>query len=321
MKKINQKILLAIFLVLLVIAALFYFLDRRTGDRTFRSELFELDSANITSVTVYPKGGNNPSYQLIKSGPSWELSMKNHRWPTDSNAIRNAISILMQVKPQRVAGKDESSWKNFDLTDSLSMRVVVEEQGETTADFRIGKVTFTQSGPQGYGGNRQMMPLTYIRVAGDEKAYVVEGFISMLFADNPSMFRNRSLLKVNKDEITRLSFNYPGDSSFVLVRTPAGWSIDNRPADSAKVATFLGTLANLSWHEFADDITPPAFFPYKLTIGGDQAALGELSGVFIAEPKNYLVTSASNPGVLFGSANPSLFYRVFPVRNYFQKPN
>ncbi len=321
MKKIDNKVLLLIFLVLAIAVGIFYYVDQTGGDRSFRNDLIDIDSAGISAITVYPRGGTSSAYQLSRTGKEWKVVIRGREFPADSNAIRNTISTLLQVRPARVAGKGSESWKQFDLTDSLSVRVVVEEDGREAADFRIGKLTFAQTpAAPGTGRNQNFSPLSHIRVAGDDRVYVAEGYIAMLFSDNPAMFRNRTLLRLPKESISLLTFTYPGDSSFVLSKSGNSWTTSGRPADSAKVESFLATLANLSGHEFADDITPPAFYPFRLAIEGEGLTTVRLSGFFMEEPKNYLVESSLQPGVLFGSANPGLFYRVFPSPQYFLKP-
>ena len=54
-RKINNKLLFTIFAVLLAVTVLVEFLDSRKGNRTFKSDLVEVEAEEITSIEIYPK--------------------------------------------------------------------------------------------------------------------------------------------------------------------------------------------------------------------------------------------------------------------------
>ena len=319
-RKINNRTLLIIFTLLALLAVIVFVYDRKKGERTFKKELFTVDSAAVTAITIYPKGKTGEFLKLSKAGRGWEIISRKNHYPADSAAIKNILQTLAHIQPERVAGTDRTSWKEFEITDSLSSRVVVEQGKDISADFRVGKLSFSQDrGMQNYGGNRNMSVKSHIRVAGDDRVYVVDGFLSMMFSDNPSQYRNRVLIRFDKSQVTKLTFSYPGDSSFVMERNGGKWLISGQPADSAAIEKYLNPVASTMGNEFADDGFMSPAFGYTLKIEGNNMSPVVVSGSMDPGSKKYYMKSTSNPTSVFGSSTPNLFNQVFPGKNRFTR--
>ncbi len=318
MKKIKNSTLLILFIVLLVAVAAVFLYDRHKGDRTFKSQLFAIDSARVSSISIYPKGSSDAMI-LSGSGNNWTIRFKDQSFPADTQSIRQILSAVIHAIPERVATTDPSGWRGFEITDSAATRVVIREGDETTADFRLGKLSFSQMNQgQGYGRDQNIIVKSHIRIAGDDKVYVVDGFLSMMFGDQPARYRNKLVSRFDRSMPVRLTFTYPGDSSFQLVKTGDRWMIGDKPADSAKVAGFIGTLSQSSNMEMADDNrTVPGIFPYRLSIEGDNMSPIRVEGAIdIASGQQY-VRSSMNRESIFASANESLFRQFFKSKGYF----
>ena len=317
-RKITNKSLLIIFAILAIVVVIVLVYDQHKGERSFKNELFKVDSSAVTSVTIYSKGSGKDFVKLAKSGKEWEVLNQGKRYPADSGSIKNMLQSLAHITAERVAGTEKSDWKTFEITDSLSTRVVVEEGKIVSADFRVGKISFSQDrSMQGYGGQRNMQVKSHIRVPDDERIYVVDGFLSMLFTATPDHYRNRTLLKLDKSRLTKLTFTYPGDSSFVLSRNGSKWVVDGLPADSAATEKYLNSIVNAMGNEFADqDIMIPDF-RYTLKIEGNNMSQVEISGAVVEGAKRYYLKSSVNPSSLFGSSSPGLFNQIFAGKRKF----
>jgi hypothetical protein len=316
-RKINNKTLLILFAILAIVAVAVYFYDSQKGERTFKNELFKVDSAAITSITIYSKGKTGEFLKMNKTGSGWEILSKNKKYPADTNAIQNILHSIVKITPERVAGTDNSSWKEFEITDSLSTRVVIEQGKEVIADFRTGKMSFSQNKSRQSYGNSGMEVKSHIRVSDDERVYVVDGFLSMMFADDPSRYRNRMVVKLDKKNLNKVSFIYPGDSSFMLLKKTSGWFLNDQPADSALTEQWLNSLSFLTNGDFADEEVLPFTFPFNLRIEGNNMNLIDVKGAKDTVAKNYFVKSSANSSAVFGGASPGLFNQVFPGKNKF----
>ena len=316
-RKINNKTLLIIFAILAIVAVIVYFYDQKRGERTFKDELFKVDSSAVTSITIYSKGKENEFLKLNKTGNGWEIESKGKKYPADTSVIQNILHSLAKIIPERVAGTDRTSWKEYEITDSLSTHVIVEQGKEITADFRTGKSSFSQNRNRQNYGNYGMEVKSHIRVDGDDRIYVVDGFLSMMFADDPSRYRNRMVVKLDKKNLTKLSFIYPGDSSFMLLRKGSGWFLNDQPADSALTEQWLNSLSFLTNGDFADGEAQPFTFPFNLRIEGNNMNVIDVNGAKDTVAKKYFVKSSANSSAIFGGTSPGLFNQVFPGKNKF----
>lgn len=318
MKKIKNSTLLILFIVLLVAVAAVFLYDRHKGDRTFKSQLFAIDSARVSSISIYPKGSSDAMI-LSGSGNNWTIHFKDQSFPADTQSIRQILSAVIHAIPERVATTDLSGWKEFEITDSAATRVVIREGDETTADFRLGKLSFSQMNQgRGYGRGQNIIVKSHIRIAGDDKVYVVDGFLSMMFGDQPSRYRNKLVCKFDPNSVNRLTFVYPGDSSFVLTRSGNQWMVDGKPADSAKAVRYFSSASQSQNMEFADNIDQiPPVFPFQLTIEGNGTSPILIQGAVDSATKRYFIKTSLNPDALFASSNPTLFQQFFKGHSNF----
>jgi hypothetical protein len=317
-KKINNKTLLIIFGVLALVAVAVYFYDSKKGERTFRSDLFKIDSAGVTAITIYKKGSAADFIKLVKTGKGWEIRDQKKEYPADTNIVKNLLSMLSHISAQRVAGSDRESWKAFEITDSASTRVIVEQGKEVTADFRLGKSSFSQNrNRQNYGGGYGMEVSSHIRVPDDDRVYVVDGYLSMMFTGDASRYRNHLVMKFDKKDVMRFSLVYPGDSSFNLVREGNKWLVNNQPADSTLTEQWLNSVSQVTNGEFGENDNLPFNMPYSLHIEGNNMQPIDLKGFKDETARKFVITTSANLSAVFSSMTPGLFRQVFPSKSRF----
>ena len=319
MKKISNKTLLIVFLLLAAFTGIFYYLDSRNGDRTFKGELFTIDSSLVTSITIYPKGKTIDPITLVRNGRLWNVKEGSRSYPADTMTVQRILQALEKVNAERVAASGKEGWMAYQITDSLATRVVVNQGTEVKADFRVGKISFSRGqGMQGYGGNQNMIVKSHIRVAGDDNVYVIDGFLSMMFNEQLNNYRNHLVFRFNKNDLLKMTFIYPGDSSFRLNRSGAQWLVNDTPADSAAVENWLNSVTNCTGSEFADDLQKPFSFPYVLRIEGNNMKTIEVKGAMDPVTRRNYIESSFNASAIFGGTNPTLFNQVYPSKNKFQ---
>lgn len=323
-RKSNNKVLAIIFVVLLAFVVLVNLVDARRGDRTFRNEIFDIDTADITSITIDPKGLDREDVRLFKSNNTWKVSAGEETYAADKNVVQNLLQELAGMEAQRVAATREENWKKFEVTDSLATKVLVESEKDD-AMLYVGRFSYRQPrNPQQMRmpyGQQQGTMSTYVRLGEEDEVYSVEGFIGMTFNRELNDFRNKTVLESNRNNWNQLTFNYPSDSSYVLSRQADGWYADGQKTDSASVIEYLSSISNLTSSHFVDNAQPLSEPVYTLSIEGvDMNEPIDIQAFPADSVYQYLIATSQNPDVFFNGAQANLADKIFVGKNQLLTP-
>ena len=321
-KKINIKSLLIVFAVLLVIVVLVAIRDSKKGDRSFKVDLIPLDSAQVTAITIYPRSYKDNTIKLQKENGIWRLLKGDKSYTAEKNTVKEILNTLTHLKAERVAATDKEKWATFEVNDTSATRVTLGTGRKTGADLYIGKFSYQQppnSNPYNYGQQGKMT--TYVRLAGDKNVYAVDGFLSMMFNRKTNDFRNKTIINSDRLDWTRLSFTYPGDSSFVMNRENNKWMINGLLADSASVIRYFNSIYRLKNSDFVDDKKPQSSSPeFSLKIEGKNFANPIQVNAYAADTtNNFLIASSQNKDTYFSSKKSKLTATLFVGKNHFLK--
>lgn len=313
-KFLNVKTLL-ILLAVLVIA---YVIVKLTEgeDRTFKSEMVSLDSARVTKIIITPKLGETAKeVTFTRTGTEWKLESDGKSYISDPASVKNVLSELMRMKSERVAAVDKSKWKEFEVSDSTATRIKIYDGKKEMADLYVGKFSYAQ--PQGQQQNPYQQQnkgkiSTYVRPAGDDEVYVVEGFIKMSIQPNVNAYRNKNLFVSNKDDLNKLTFSYPEGESFILSKDENHWLLNGIPTDSALTVKYLNKLARVTSSNFIDEVVPLTTAPtHTLKIEGNNFSPVEIKAFPADTVNKFVITSSLVPDAKYSGAKAGLFERVF----------
>jgi hypothetical protein len=297
-RRINIRQLLVVFAVLLAIVVLAEWIDSRKGNRTFRKELVEVNTEDISSIEIFPKVAGGEKIRLFRENEQWMVESGIQKYIADGTVAGSLLNDLTRATPESVVAAGKERWENFEVTDSLGTRVKLYKGSELMADVIIGKFTFSQ----------QRKMTSYVRLAGEKEVYGVDGMLGMSFNRNLNAFRNRSVIRSTSSDWKRLVFSYPADSSFTLEKTAENWSINSQPADSTAVADYFSDIRNLTDGRFAEN-EPAITATHQLRIEGDnQMEAIEIKGFYLDE-NNFILESSQNRGNFFNS--PELAEKIF----------
>ena len=210
------------------------------------------------------------------------------------------LRILPQMKPERVVATDKSEWPNYQVTDTASVRVKVEQGSKVVADFLVGKFSYTQ-----------YKQTTFVRPSDANEVYAIDGFLAMIFNKSMNDLRNKNLVYVNQSDITRLTFTYPADSSCILTKGNKIWKINGVNADSVKVANYLSYISSASGDDFVDNLVPSGKPVLSLKIEGKNFNPIEINAFAADTTHKYTVVSSTNPDSKFSGAKFNLTQRIF----------
>jgi hypothetical protein len=166
---------------------------------------------------------------------------------------------------------------------------------------------------QNFGGG----VFTYVRLEGEDEVYTVDGFLESSFNRPFNDWRDKSLLRIKRDAIAKVSFNYP-DSGFLVEKRDKKWWIENQLADSVKVKQYLNQLELKNAATFADDFSPSGQPNISLNIDGETGPLATLQAW--KRTTDWVVTSTQQPGIYFSTEGSGIFNAVFEKQKNLQPP-
>jgi hypothetical protein len=199
-----------------------------------------------------------------------------------------------------------------------STRVQALAGNEPVVDLRIGKLGFNQNQmqqQQQFGGGGFGGAFTYVRINNEDEVYTVEGFLESSFNRSLNDWRDKSLLRIKKDQVTKVAFNYP-DSGFVAEMREKKWWIGNQMADSTKFKSYLSQLEFKNASSFADGFSPSQQPDITLNFDGAAGPLETLQAW--KRETDWVVTSTHQAGVYFSTEGSGIFNTVFERRGNLQ---
>jgi hypothetical protein len=199
--------------------------------------LVELDTARVTEIVITPAKDRSHAVRLTRSG-GWKLMKGEQALRLEQGAAASLLRVLTSIKPERMASKRKEKWDEFQVGDSTGTRVQVIAGASVEADIVIGRSGFGQTPTQAYGGPA----FTYIRLQDEAEVYAIGGFLDAQFNRAVDDWRDKSFLRVKRDSVTRVTFRYPADSSFVLEKIGGKWTMGSAPVDSMEVRSYLAGM-------------------------------------------------------------------------------
>ena len=320
-KRFSNKALLVIFISLLIIFGISQIIKLQKGDNSFRAELFSIDTAHVSSILLYPVSENREEIRFVKNGNAWYVEKKNIHADAPADKVNNLLAQLLEIKPQRLAAKTSEKWKKYQLTDSLATRIkVFDNGGKQLLDLMLGKFSYQQinQSQQAFAGNN-IRGISYVRLADEEETYAVDGFLTMTFNQGFNNWRNNTFLKSNKSDLKKLTFQYPNDSGFVVVKNSGSWLIDDAKVDSAEIEHYLDLLAFRNHTQFANDSKPTGEAEFRLTVDGNNMSPVIIKAFKGKNTDEYILHSSLNPNAYFTSDASGLFAEVFKKKEVFLK--
>ncbi|MCK4661371.1 MAG: DUF4340 domain-containing protein [Bacteroidales bacterium] len=310
-RKINFRSLLAVIIALVLIVLVIKYFDSKNGERTFKSELVSIDTSKVSLIKIIHRLKENELI-LVKKNTTWKLRIENKEVNADEEAVQNILSELIKLKPKRVAATAKEKWEDYEVTDSLSTRVIVEEDGKVVSDLLIGKFDYKQD-PM----TRRTQMTSFVRLTEENEVYAVDGFLSMTFNRDANTFRNKTIIKSNKEDWTKLTFSYPADSSFVVLKQNNKWMLNGLITDSTETANYFNSVSMLTSYDFIDDVNENSLIQpeFSLTIEGNNFNPVKVNA-FIADTVNqYIITTSLNEEAYFSGTKSNLFEKIFISRD------
>ena len=149
---------------------------------------------------------------------------------------------------------------------------------------------------------------SYVRLNNENEVYVADNFMGMSISPDPNNYRNKQLLSLTTDDITKIQFNYPADSEVDSV-----WSIFGSQPDSAATADYLSNIRYVNNSNFVDDVPASALVSPTVSMNISLTNEPDVMVKAFQHPEHkWIVHSSDNPMAYF--ADEELVKKLFVGR-------
>lgn len=318
MKKLNNTTLAIIFLALVGLFLLVRFVRTPATERNFDTDIIKIDTAKVTELVIEQATSPDP-IRLQKAGGQWTVEQGPMKAKTQAGSVENMLSSLLAIRPNRLASSKKDKWEQYKVSDSTGTRVVVKEGGKATLDIYIGKTNYKQ-GPGGpnpqMGGRPNIIGESFVRLSDKKQVFAVEGFLEMTFSQSADSYRDKSFVQSRVDDITRVAFRYPADSSYTLQKIDTLWQIGETMIEESTVDEYLNRLSYKNGSTFDDTFKSTVNPDFQLIIEGNNmlqivVKAWDMGG-------SYVMNSSLNPDSYFSSPPTGMFGDLFVGRSFFE---
>jgi hypothetical protein len=250
MKKVNNKILIIALLTLLSVFILSKVFRGPGREGNLDAEIFKVDTSGVTEITLQ-HANDSTLMTLTRNGNDWTISHDGVKAKAERERVRNMLGQIATLKTERIISRKKEKWDQYEVGDATSMGVSLKKHDNDLLKLNIGKET---------GG------VTYARVNNRDEIFALDGYLQNAFSGTFADWRDHTLLDVQKNNVTKLNFQYPSDSGFVIEKKGAAWIVANGELDSVKFENYLADLRALKVETFTDSFTPANKPDVTLTI-------------------------------------------------------
>jgi hypothetical protein len=320
-KRFDNKRLLYILAGLAGLLVLTILLRVPAKQSTLKNLVAEVDTADVRRIIFIPKKGTGDQFEFVKEKQKWIIKQGNLSARPVPWAVPNILGQIASMKPKGLAARDDSKWAAYEVTDTLATRIrLLNGKNRDLTDLLIGKFTYTQvENPYSDYGGANVEGTSYVRINGEKEVYTVDGFLAINFSGTFNDWRDKSFIRVNKDDILKIDFTCPGDSSFTLSLTDKKWLLNGIPADSAKVTGYLTKLSRIDGHDFEDGFTPSANPEYQMKVEGNNLISFTVKAYNDPVNGKIIMNSSLYPEVWFSSTRDGIFSDIFRQKSNFMK--
>jgi len=310
-KRLGNTQLFIIFGILVFIYGVYRYINAKKGENTFHTHIIpKIDSAKVNGMLIYTSAKKGEPMRFTLKDKKWMITQSGYTTLADDKAESYVIEQIRQISPDRLATSDPAQWKDFNVMDTMGTRLVLLNNTDTLLYVIVGRFGFNPQGRQG---------ISYMRLHGQNEVYGVEGFLALNITQDADSWRNRRTVSQDEHSWSKLTFTYPGDSSYIVQKDSNDrWHFgDNKKVDSLGTATTIHEMAMQNYGKFAYKFDTNSVKPiYTLLIEG-RSISPILIKAYPDAAEKLVITSSINPGAYFSEAKSKMFDKLFPGKNSF----
>lgn len=204
-------------------------------------KLTELTAAQVARVVLKTPAGE---MELQKQGEFWEL-IKPLRARGDAQKIGDLLAQVTGARIAQFVADDRGDLQPYGLAEprgSITLFTADDKQGQM---LQLGGVPEAEK------------EQVYVRFSPRSFVYTLPKKIEAMLKTMPADLRDRHLVRIDTNNLDRLTIDAPGKNKTVLARKEQAWTIankNNQPANQSEVTRLLDTLKNEQVTKFVEDV-------------------------------------------------------------------
>lgn len=302
MKLSNTRILAAVFFVLVAAFVLTRVFRSPARMSNVDTTALKVDTSAVTEIHILANGEKDTTETtLTRTNGSWRVEQSGINASADQYAVSGLLKELQSLEYDRMVTRNKDKWEEYGVSDQSGLSVTVAGKAGELSTFVVGA-------PR--GGE------AFLRSGDADEVYTVDASVHSTFSRDFNSFRNKAFLRVPKEQVSRVVFQYPADSGFVLERKDGSWMIENVRADSAKVESYLSTLRSRNLSAFADGFAPGGEADMTLVVSGDGSDLENVRAWKLPD-STWRLSSGVQPEVYFSDSGTRIIADLFKRRKDF----
>jgi len=301
----NNRLLLIIFAsgLLLFFAGKFI---RGTRTASFDPLITSVDTNTVDHIKFVSGGTIKEEFELKRSGKTWEAIRGDNKVTADSVRVKTLLTPLSNLNASRVVTTETAKYAEYEITDEQAGRVTIWEGNKQVADILVGGFRFDQA---------TRTASSYVRKSDRPEVYVIDGFAGMGLKARFDQFRNKQLLNVKPEDVTKLEWSDAVGNKQVLQKEDGAWYYAGMEAlDSTSFDAFLSALVATQGSSLSDlSSTDGLTLAEKLTITGNNMTQPTIISAYAQADtlSPFLIHSTFNPMSIFNSDSVGLYKRIF----------
>ena len=285
------KTLSLIFAVLLAVSVITGFFGGRTSSEVFTTEITTFDPSQVNRIEI--RKPDDDGIILFKDGGNWMVRTEtgNESYPAAGNLAGQTVDQFADLKVKSLVTRDPEKFTRFRV-DTTGTEITFMD-GESELDKIIV-------------GSPQILSQsefnTYVRPAGRDEVFSVEGFLNASVNRELDGWRDKTVWNIGQNSITEIAFDYPADSSFVISRAEENkWMAGADSLDESQTNRLLRQVSSLNANGFVNNATVSGFGEalYTLHIRTEAGSEHTLQLKPSSEDDNRYEVTASNYPYVF----------------------
>ncbi|MDQ6913239.1 MAG: DUF4340 domain-containing protein [Verrucomicrobiota bacterium] len=206
-------------------------------------KLTELSAAQVARILLKTSAGE---MELQKKNDAWEIVKPLHA-RADSQKVGDLIAQVTSARIAQFVAEDKGDLQPYGLAEARGAITLFRADEKEGQMLQIGALSTKENEKD----------QVYVRFSPRSFVYTVPKKIEDVLKIMPADLRDRHLVRIDENNLDRITIDAPGKGKVVLARKEQNWVIaskNNQAANTAEVNRVLELLKNEQVTKFVEDV-------------------------------------------------------------------